>query len=192
MTFDFSTFPRLETDRLVLREMTRRDLDPLFALFRDPEVTRYNDVETFVDRHDAEEIFDWVQDRFRKHIGMRWAITLRSDPSGALIGTCGFNVWLQHNNCAEIGYDLMRAHWGQGLMTEAVGAMLRFGFRAMQLNRIEADVTTGNEASRRVLVKAGFTEEGILRQRGYWKGGYHDLHLYSILRHEYEETVARS
>ncbi len=69
-------------------------------------------------------------------------------------------------------------------MTEALEAMLRFGFDAMSLNRIEADVTVGNDASVRVLEKLGFQREGLLRQRGYWKGSYHDLWLFSLLRDE--------
>jgi [ribosomal protein S5]-alanine N-acetyltransferase len=65
-------------------------------------------------------------------------------------------------------------------------AVIRFGFKEMALNRVEADVTPGNEASVRVLRKLGFVEEGLLRQRAYWKGRYHDLRFFSLLRNEFE------
>jgi [ribosomal protein S5]-alanine N-acetyltransferase len=182
--FDFSYFPQLETERLLLREIVRDDVPALYALFSDPEVTRYNDVETFTQEEDAHWVIDFLRERFDSQLGLRWAICFRSDPA-VLIGTCGYNAWLRRNNCGEIGYDLMTRYWNQGITTEAVRAILRFGFEKMALNRVEADVTTGNEASARVLVKLGFMEEGLLRQRGYWKGRYHDLRFFSLLRHEF-------
>ncbi|NIW38715.1 MAG: GNAT family N-acetyltransferase, partial [Gemmatimonadetes bacterium] len=87
---------------------------------------------------------------------------------------------------AEIGYDLAHRHWGRGLMTEALRPMLRFGFEEMDLHRIEAGVTVGNEASARVLEKLGFREEGLLRRGGYWKGAYHDLRGFGLLRRDRE------
>lgn len=187
--FDFSYMPRLETERLVLREIVRSDAEAMFELFGDPEVTRYNDVDTLHELREAGELIDFVQDRFSHKAGMRWAITLKTQEA-KLIGTCGFNAWQRYNNCAEIGYDLMRRCWGQGIMTEALGAMIRFGFENMALNRIEADVTIGNDGSARVLQKLGFVEEGILRQRGYWKGKYHDLRFFSLLRADYEGAAS--
>ena len=114
---------------------------------------------------------------------MRWAVTLKEDTE-RLIGTAGFNVWHTWNNSAEIGYDLARAHWGRGLMVEALEPIIDFGFTRMALNRIEADATVGNHASSRVLEKLGFHREGLLRQRGYWKGSYHDVWLYSLLTND--------
>jgi [ribosomal protein S5]-alanine N-acetyltransferase len=183
--FDFTYFPRLETERLVLREITTYDVENLYTLFSDPEVTRYNDVETFTEISDAGWVVSFLQDRFDRKIGLRWAVCLKEDED-SLIGTCGYNNWARRNNCGEIGYDLMRRYWGQGIMPEAVGAIVRFGFEQMLLNRVEADVTIGNDASARVLLKLGFTEEGTLRQRGYWKGKYHDQRFFSLLRSEHE------
>lgn len=179
-------FPQLETERLLLRAVRTSDRYSVLRLFGDPLVTRYNDVDTLESLADADGIIEWITDRFEAKRGIRWAITLKASDDHNLIGTCGFNHWSERGHYASIGYDLMSAYWGQGIMPEAVGAMLDFGFNMLGLNRIEADVTIGNSASSRVLTKLGFSYEGVLRQRGYWKDTYHDLQFYSLLREEYK------
>jgi len=180
--FDFSSMPRFETARLVLRETDPGgDLPALFNLFADPAVARLTDTGPFLALEEAAEVMAWIGDIFSQRRGMRWAIAPVDAPDH-LIGTCGFNYWNRENSRAEIGYDLAQSFWGRGLMVEALRPMLGFGFEQMGLNRIEADVTVGNEASARVLDKLGFREEGLLRQRGYWKGAYHDLRFFGLLR----------
>ena len=178
--------PRFETERLVVRPIEPiEDLEALFDLFADPEVARFTDTGPFDSLAEAEEVMAWIGDIFERRQGLRWGITLAEEPD-RLVGTCGFNVWNRENNSAEIGYDLAQSHWGQGLMTEALAPVLRFGFQHMGLNRIEADVTVGNAGSARVLEKLGFREEGLLRQRGYWKGQYHDLRYFGLLREDWK------
>jgi ribosomal-protein-alanine N-acetyltransferase len=173
--------PTFETDRLILRQLHGdSDLDALFELFADPEVARYTDTGPFESLSEATEVMDWIDGIFNRRQGMRWALTLKGNDD-TLIGTGGYNHWHRWNNSAEIGYDLAQRYWGQGLMTEALEPMLSFGFEQMALNRIEADVTVGNEASMRLLTKLGFQREGLLRQRGFWKGAYHDAWLFSLL-----------
>lgn len=183
--FEFASMPRIATERLVLRKVRpEADLRRLFELFADPEVARFTDTGPFASMQEASEVMAWIERIFVQRRGMRWAIAERSDEA-ALIGTCGFNRWRSWNDSAEVGYDLMREHWGRGLMSEALTAMIDFGFERMQLNRIEADVTVGNDRSARVLAGLGFEEEGVLRQRGKWKGSYHDLRMFSLLRAEW-------
>lgn len=180
--FAFESMPEFETDRLVVRKFTAKaDLPRLFDLFADPEVARYTDTGPFVSMDEAREVMEWIDEIFTNRQGMRWALALKEEPK-ALIGTAGYNQWHQWNNSAEIGYDLGRGHWGQGLMGEALAPIIDFGFDRMALNRIEADVTVGNEGSVRVLEKLGFHREGVLRQRGFWKDAYHDVQMYSLLR----------
>jgi len=89
------------------------------------------------------------------------------------------------NARAEMGYVLSRQYWGQGLMPEAVRAMIAFGFEKMGLNRLEAHCITENTASARVMEKAGMLYEGTLRQREFIKGAYRDTKIYSILKSEF-------
>ena len=89
-------------------------------------------------------------------------------------------------NCsAEISYCLKSGSWGQGIMTEALDAMLKFGFEDYGFNRIVAKVMKGNAGSIKVLQKLGFVQEGILRESLYKNGQYHDLIVFSILKSEY-------
>jgi [ribosomal protein S5]-alanine N-acetyltransferase len=183
--FDFSYFPSLKTERLVLNRIRADDVQALLDLFGDPDVTRHNDIMTFKTRQDAVLLMKFIEKRFQDQIGLRWAVRLRSAQS-KLIGTAGYNSWDRQNFCGEIGYDLLPFYWGRGLMPEALRAVIGFGFQQMGLNRVEADVVTDNQASVRVLQKLGFTEEGVLRQRGVWKGAFHDLRLFSVLRQEWQ------
>ena len=90
---------------------------------------------------------------------------------------------------AEIGDDLGRDYWHQGYMSEALRAMLAYGFETLKLNRIEALVMPENEASATLLRRLGFSEEGVLREYAYFKGEYHDLRFFSLLRREAGQTL---
>jgi ribosomal-protein-alanine N-acetyltransferase len=118
--------------------------------------------------------------RFKLGAGIAWAIVTRTD--GALAGTCTYAHFVPLLDRGHITYQLARHAWGQGLGTEAVRAMVAFGHGVAGLNRIEAVVVPENEASVRVLRKAGFEDEGLLRGYGRWRGRYHDLRMFGIVR----------
>ena len=81
---------------------------------------------------------------------------------------------------------IARAHWRSGYASEAAKRVMRFGIERMNLNRIEARVKPENEASRLLLEKKlGMRYEGLLREHSWWRGAYHDLELYSLLKREY-------
>jgi [ribosomal protein S5]-alanine N-acetyltransferase len=176
----FEQFPVLETERLRLRELVDDDAPQVFELFRHDEVTRYYDVETMTDVAPAQALITFMVQRYGSRAGIRWAIEDRL--SRRFLGTIGFNTINQGAHKGLIGYELVPPAWGRGLATEAVRAVVRFGHDEIGLNRIEAVVMLENQASVRVLEKAGFSEEGVLRAFGYWKGGYHDLRVFSVLR----------
>lgn len=104
---------------------------------------------------------------------------------GHIVGTCGFVNWSLDHARAELGYAIHREYWGQGLVPEAVRAMISFGFEKIGLNRIEARCIAENTASARVMEKAGMSYEGTLRQREFIKGAYRNIKLYAILESEY-------
>jgi ribosomal-protein-alanine N-acetyltransferase len=93
----------------------------------------------------------------------------------------------KNHHRAEIGYDLWPDYWGQGLMPEAIGELIRFGFEEMDLNRIEATTHTENLRSQRVLTRLGFQKEGLLRDFYFRDNIYNDQVLFSLLRREWQE-----
>jgi ribosomal-protein-alanine N-acetyltransferase len=185
--FDFETFPILETPRLLLREIVRADASAILRIRGDAEVTRYNTGDPYESLEDAIALIDDMALLYRQKRELRWGITLKGVEglTHGVIGMCGYNYWVAADHRASIGYDLARAFWRDGIMTEALRAVLGFGFAQMSLNRIEADVAVENTASIKLLRKLGFRKEGLQREQFFEDGLYHDLMLFGLLRREY-------
>ncbi|OQY24324.1 MAG: hypothetical protein B6I35_01860 [Anaerolineaceae bacterium 4572_32.2] len=182
----FQVFPHLETERLVLRRLHLSDAKSLFAILADEEVTRFYDDEAFTEISQAREQLESWASGFDVRRCVRWGITLRED--GNVIGTCGYYGFHGWHTRASIGYELARSHWRQGIMTEALGAVIEFGFREVGLNRIQAVVMPENEGSDKLLEKLGFRREGVLREYENWgEKGYVDVSMFSLLRYEYKQ-----
>ena len=176
----FSQLPALNTDRLVLRKMKLSDARDLFAYARDPEVSRHVLWSTHTSLRESRQFLRAARRQYRRGQPCSWAITLKD--SGRMIGTIGF-MWLNTDwLSAEIGYSLSREYWNRGIMTEALRAVIAFGFDTLRLQRIEAQHTLDNPASGRVMQHAGMQYEGTLRQRVKNKGKYEDVKLFAILR----------
>ncbi|NVJ61122.1 MAG: GNAT family N-acetyltransferase [Gammaproteobacteria bacterium] len=186
-------FPTIKTQRLVLNELTENDTDSIYKLFSDDKVVEFYDLDVFSSSTQASDLIAFLVKRFTEQQGIRWAIRL--DTNGKLIGTCGFNSWMPKMQTAVIGYDLMKGFWGQGFAAEAVEAILQEGFKGGlpcgKLNRVQADTVKGNIASEKLLKKLGFVEEGVRRQAGYWKGQYHDLKCYGLIRTDFSGANSR-
>jgi ribosomal-protein-alanine N-acetyltransferase len=181
----FGTFPQLETERLALRELRSGDAASLFAVLGDEEVTEFYDDEVFRDVSQASEQIETWATGFRARRCVRWGIAHREN--GEIIGTCGYYGFHNWHKRAGIGYELGRSFWRQGIMTEALGAIIEFGFKRVGLNRIEAVVMLENEGSVKLLEGLGFRQEGVLREYENWGDkGCVDLMMFSLLRREYE------
>jgi len=181
--FDFSTFPTLAGERVVLRELESGDAADLFVWRSDPEVQKYNSV-PMKDVAEATALIDELRRGYSAHSEIYWAVTQRGD--GRAIGLFGFNSWERFHHRADIGYDLRRDFWGRGIATEALHAMLRFGFTCMQLNRIEVRTIADNHGSVRLLQRLGFQREGLRREHSLEDDGtYHDGAIYGLLQREY-------
>ena len=114
----FSPFPVLETERVLLREITLADAQDWFRIWGDDRVAGQTDTATFTSVDQAEDLIRWWAGRFEAGLGFRWAITRK--PNNALIGSCGFHCLDTTAARAEIGYELAAASWRQGLASEAV------------------------------------------------------------------------
>lgn len=183
-TFDFGAFPVLETERMILREILPSDGPGIFAIRGDFEVTKYNGGMNYTRLDQAEALIASIRDAYRDKRSVRWGMTLKGGDD-TVIGMCGYNYWVRTDFRASVGYDLARAYWGRGLMTEALRAVLAFGFERMALRRIEADASSPNVASIRVLEKVGFVREGQQREQYFEDGEFGDLVLFSLVRRDF-------
>lgn len=176
----FRNLPTLETARLRLRRMRPADAEAMHAYASDPEVARYMLWGPHQSLRDSENFLRFVEERYAGGDPAGWGIEERE--TGRFIGTCGIQAWRPEHARAELGYVLARERWGRGLMTEAVVAVVVFGFDRVGFNRIEARCLEGNAASARVLEKVGMTYEGTARASHLVEGSFRDLHHYAMLR----------
>ena len=179
LTFDFTSCPPLHTERLTLRPLTAADAPALFVLRADPQVMQYIPRPLHTSVAETEAFIGAVNEGMARQELLNWGVALRA--SDELIGTIGFYRLQPENHRAEIGYLLHPAHQGQGLMQEAVVAALAYGFDVLRLHSVEGVIDPQNEASARVLRRAGFVQEGLFRECGFWEGKFIDSEYYSLL-----------
>lgn len=178
-------YPRMETARLVLRALRMEDAGFILKEWGDETVTYYmRDEDPLQTLEQAKEMLGPLQTPEVMPGFKWWGIELKS--TGCLVGTCGYCRWDQRHHRAEIGYDLSPENWGQGLMPEALRALIRFGFEQMHLNRIEATTHTENLRSQHVLAKLGFQREGVLREYYCRDGIYNDQVQFSLLKSQWQ------
>jgi RimJ/RimL family protein N-acetyltransferase len=170
----------LLTPRLKLRWMDAGDAEAHYAVFSDPEVARYWSSGPWTALDQSRDHIAATQAAYADGSGMRLGIELRE--SGALIGNAGLHHFVDGSRRCELGYALARAHWGCGYVSEALRALLDYGFTALDLNRVEADIDPRNAASARVLEKLGFRKEGFMPERWIVQGEPADTVYYGLLR----------
>lgn len=181
----FGRLPKIHTERLILRPARLADAEDLYEYCRDPRVARYVLWDAHTSLHQTRSYVRFLMRQYRDAAPSTFVIELEA--SHKVIGTIGF-LWVQPDNrSAEVGYSLNRDYWNQGIMTEALGAILDFGFTKLNLNRIEAEHDVMNAASGRVMAKVGMQYEGTLRQRIFNKGSFADVALYSMLKEDYRK-----
>ena len=123
-----------------------------------------------------------------KPFAFHWVITMEGEVVGRIKG---WDV-NPYNGNLQLGYDIAPDHRGNGLMTEAVTAVLQYLFDSAEANRVWCSVREGNVASQRVCLKCGMQPEGVLRQHyACQHGGYDDVHLFGILRSEWQSIAER-
>lgn len=170
-------FPKLETKRLVLREILPSDAEDIYSIFSNEDVTKYYGLNTFKKIEQAEKLIEAFTTNFQSEKGMRWGIEKKG--ISGLIGTIGFNSWSKAHRRAEIGYEIYPDFWRNGYASEAVAKIVDHGFQEMELTRIGAIVFVENDGSSQLLMKQGFEKEGILRKYMYQNNEAFDVIMLS-------------
>jgi len=176
----FTPFPVLLTPSLILRALQLSDLDDLYEYASDPEIDHYVPWEHYKHSEEARNNLNEFLEEYQKDGLGAWGIEHRAD--NKLIGIINTSIPHRTNRRVEMGYTISRAYWGRGFATEAVQAVIQFGFEKMDLVRIEAVVLPDNIASARVLEKVGMKFEGLLHSYQVWRGQPRDLRMYAIVR----------
>jgi ribosomal-protein-alanine N-acetyltransferase len=148
----------LETKRLLLRRQVSEDLDALWALYCDPEITKYipDAPKTY---EEAREELEWHRNGHPRHpeLGL-WATIYKE--TGKFIGRCGLLPWTIEGQLeVEVAYTIAQDFWGRGLATEAAHAILQYGFEQLHLSRLICLIDPENIASQRVAERIGMTLE---------------------------------
>ncbi|MGE5222572.1 MAG: GNAT family N-acetyltransferase [Omnitrophica WOR_2 bacterium] len=148
----------LETKRLLLRHLMQDDLDDLFALYCNPEITKYIP-DAPRNYTDTKEELEWFLNGHPRHPELGLWATVHKE-TGRFIGRCGLLPWtIEGQQEVEVAYALAQDFWGQGLATEAAYGILQYGFEQLHLSRLICLIDPANIASRRVAEKIGMTLE---------------------------------
>ncbi|MGE7093153.1 GNAT family N-acetyltransferase [Lysinibacillus sp. NPDC048646] len=173
-------FPILNTDRLVLRELTVNDAQAILNCFSNPDVLRHYGQNPLTSLDQVKQIINNFSKNFDEKRGIKWGIELKGQEG--IIGTIGFQEWSTEHKRAEISYALFPESWRKGYAMEAVNRVISFGFQEMDLVRIGAIVFTENDASNKLLTKAGFEKEGILKKYMHQNNVPFDTYIYSLIK----------
>jgi ribosomal-protein-alanine N-acetyltransferase len=179
LSVNLHPFPTIQTERLLLRKISKTDAVNLLRLRSDKNVMQYIGRPIAVTIDDALEIINIVNDQLIKNNGITWAITLRGTRD--LIGTIGLWRIIKEHHRAEIGYLLDPKLHGKGLITEAMKPVLEYGFGNMKLHSVEAHVNPNNKASLRLLEKNNFIREAHFKENFYFNGKFLDSYIYSLI-----------
>ena len=145
-------FPRLETDRLVLRKLVNTDSKAVFKNYSDEEISKNFMDKPFSELEQAIQLIDAFNKEFDQEKAITWAIALKE--TNACIGTCSYMI--ESKSTVEIGYDLDKEYWGKGLMTEALNSIIGHGFEYLGIEKIIADTMSTNMRSINLLKGLGF------------------------------------
>ncbi|MEK4916126.1 GNAT family N-acetyltransferase [Bacillus sp. FSL E2-8887] len=176
-------FPIIETRRLILRAVTTEDANDMLKYLSDKDVVKSMGLIPFQIVKDVWDEIGWYKSIYEEGTGIRWGITLKD--SGKVIGSCGFLNMLTKHYRAEVGYELSKDYWGKGIASEALEAVVKYGYHHLQLERIEALIEPANLPSQKLVEKQGFRREGLLRHYEFTCGKFDDLYMYSTIREDH-------
>lgn len=171
----------IEGEKVQLRTVETDDIDFLHKLVNDPDVRRGIAV---VDPVTKEKEREWVESR-----GDGDDINFIVCYDGNSVGTIGLKPPDAISGAVEVGYIVAPTHWGEGYATDAVRAICAYAFGERRMNKMYAKAYETNPASSRVLEKAGFTREGVLREEGFVDGEHVDVFRYGLLAEAWRDDA---
>jgi ribosomal-protein-alanine N-acetyltransferase len=177
----------IQTQRLKLTGYTPQDMTFIFETLSKDEIKKRLGHRTDEDYQKEENKYKNGYASYNRSFIL---FLLTEIKSNNIIGRCGLHNWNVEHNRAEIGYNISDENFKRkGLMTEAVSAIIDYGFNTLKLQRIEALVGSNNIPSLKIIENNYFVKEGLLRKHYYIDNKYEDSIMFSIL---YNEYIARN
>lgn len=183
--------PIIETSTHLVRRHLRSDAESLTAALNDRQITRWmTDRISFPYTLElANQFFDYLDSQPEPRVD--FVIVEKGEGDGRAVGGIGLKINTDVlRRTVELGYWIERGSWGRGIISSILPEFLRWtfgkGLPGMEVNRVEAQVYAGNAGSMKVLSRQGFREEGVLRNKVWKEGGVMDLHIWGLLKEEFE------
>jgi len=177
-------FEKIYTERLILRKLTQECFDYIHSEMTEAEQLEIlglkSKEELLKEKEKYEKGLSTHNKKFLYH-------QLIDKKTSTIIGWCGFHTWYTDHNRAEIGYGLFDdTYKSNGIMSEAIVAIVKYGFNTMNLERIEAFVSPNNLPSIKLLKRMKFKEEGFLKHHYFDNNKMDDSIVFALLKSEYK------
>ncbi len=180
LELNFTPFPELHTDRLLLRNICMNDQQAVYMLRSNPEVMKYVPRPLVKTLEDAKAHIEKIQLTIEKKEGINWVIADRTTTK--FIGIIGLFRVVKEDYRSEVGY-MMLPEWQQkGIMNEALQKVIDYGFNEMRLHSIEAIIDGNNVASSKLLEKNKFRKEAEFKENCFFEGKFLDSTVYSLVK----------
>ncbi|GAB3815530.1 hypothetical protein GCM10028895_09720 [Pontibacter rugosus] len=168
--------------------MELSDLNDVHALHALPETDEFNTLGIPEDIEQTKQILQsWIA-ASDAITNKAYTFSIRDKGTKSFVGLVALKLGSEKYNRGEVWYKLHVAHWGKGYATEALKAVLKYGFEILELHRIEAGCAVANTASIRVLEKVGMAKEGRKRKVLPLKSGWSDNFEFAILEEDWNSV----
>ncbi|MDF2948078.1 MAG: ribosomal-protein-alanine acetyltransferase [Sedimentibacter sp.] len=175
----------IETKRLLLRKYTLKDSEDMYDNWaKYEECFKFLPWKPCISINETEERIKKWMELYKENTFYQWGIELKENKK--IIGFINLHNVDMDNFSAETTYILSPNYWNRGIMTEAVRAVLGFGFETIGLNRISADFYSGNDYSRKVMLKNNMVYEGTFREKYFKSGRFYDSIQYAVLKKDWK------
>ncbi len=190
LELNFTSFPVMETERLLIRRLREEDINTMFQIRSDQTAMKYVGKPLAKSIDDVTPLFDMINKNIAENEGVSWAVELKA--TGKMIGQFGFwRIDKQHHR-GEIGYMFLPEHFGKGYASEAFKPIMDYGFYTLKFHSVEANIDPANLASQRILEKHGFVREACFRENFFFEGTFYDSAIYCILAKVWAELFPLS
>lgn len=174
---------KIRTKRLLLRKYEMADAEQMFKNYAtDPDVSKFLNWDPYENLEEVKAFLIDAIEEYKNPNTYHWAIESEGEMIG---GISAFNI-IDRDSVCEVGYCLAKAYWNQGIISEALDAVLKYLFQEVNMHRIMAKHDVDNPASGKVMQKCSMTYEGKFRKFYLHKDGtYSDSLIYGILKEEF-------